>query len=174
MEQPLSQQAFQEDLSFENEDTLPGASWIAPEYHHFEKTRDWYLGFGIISATIAIISALMGNWVFAILVLVASFALALFAHRPPRAVQVHMGVGGIQIEKTVYEFKELDSFWVELEENREHPKIIFKSKKLWMPYIAIPLGNMDANDVADFLANFLPEVEMKEPLLQRIAEDFGF
>jgi hypothetical protein len=159
---------------YNNEVELPGATWNAYEYHHTEKSRDWFLGLGIIAATIAIISIIIGNWVFAIFILVAAFALALFAHRPPRIITIHLGMSGILVEKRLYEFKEIESFWVDVEENPAHPKIIFKSKKMFMPYILIPIGDMDPNDIADFLAELMPEVEHKEPLLHRLAEDFGF
>ncbi len=174
MEQTPSQEQYVDDLSFQNEDILPGATWHAPEYHHTEHTKDWFWGLGIVAATITIISFLLGNWLFGVLVIIAGFSLAMFAHRSPRIVTIHLGSSGIMIEKTLYDFSDIESFWVEVEENPSHPRIIFKSKHLFMPYILIPLGDMHPEEVADFLSAFLPEVELKEPLLQRIAEDFGF
>jgi hypothetical protein len=174
MEQTPLDQTYPEDHSLRNEEELPGATWTAPEYHHSEKTKDWYWGVCIISLTIVIISFIIGNWLFALLVLVATFTLVLFAHRPPKEITIHMGSTGIIIEKTLYEYEDLESFWVDTEENPAHPKILFKSKKVFMPFIIVPLGDLDPNDVADFLIDYLPEEKHKEPLLQRLAEDFGF
>jgi hypothetical protein len=149
------------------------ATWQALEYHHAEKSRDWYWGLGLISITVAIISFILGNVLFGIFVLLASVTLAIFAHRPPRTITIHMGTAGILVEKTLYVYKDMESFWIELEENPAHPKILFKSKKFFMPYIIVPLGDAHPDDVGDFLAQFLPEVEHKEPLLQRLLEDVG-
>lgn len=164
----------EEEIAHEEIVEEPGATWQALEYHHKEKTRDWFLGLAMITITIAVISVLLGDSLFAIVILLSGFALALVAQRPPRTITIQMGTRGILIDKSLFLYNELDAFWIEVEENPAHPKILFKSKRLLMPYVIAPLGDMDPNEIGDFLAHFLPEIEQKEPLLQRLLEDFGF
>ena len=159
---------------FHPEDGIePTATWEAPEYHHAPKTKDWYWGLGIITVTILILSFLLGDILFGIFTIIAAFTLAIFAHQPPRMVKVEMNRHGLTFGRTHYPYSELESYWVDVVENPAHPKILFKSKRTFMPYIAIPLGDMHPGDIAEYLFNFLPEVEHKEPLLMRLLEDFG-
>jgi hypothetical protein len=148
--------------------------WETTEYYHSPKSKDWYWGLSMITVTILIISFLLGDGLFGIFTLIAAFTLALFAHQPPRLVTVELTTKGIALSKTFYPYSEMESFWVDIIENPNHPKILFKSKRLLMPFIAIPLGNMHPDDIADFLIDYLPEVHHKEPLLMRLLEDFGF
>ncbi|MCC2630363.1 MAG: protein of unknown function with transrane region [Candidatus Paceibacter sp.] len=152
----------------------PGATWEAPEYHHTHKTTDWYWGLAIITITVVIISILLGDVLFALFLLLASFTMSIFAHRLPRTVKIEMNTRGIKLDRIMYFYKDIESFWIELDENIYHPKIILKSKRLFMPLIAVPLGDMNPDDVGDFLAQFLKEEEIKEPILQRLLEDVGF
>lgn len=172
MHMELDPHKVSEDIAHEEIVEQPGATWQAPEYHHTPKTADWFWGVAIVSITIAIISALIGDVLFGIFVVLAAFTMAIFAHRPPRTVTVQMGTRGILVEKKLYLYNEIESFWIELEERQ--PKILFKSKRFWMPYILVPLGDMHPDDIGDFLLHFLPETEHKEPLLQRLLEDVGF
>ncbi len=157
-----------------DEDEVVSEKWETPEYYYSPKSKDWYWGLAIIAVTIAIVSFLTGDALFGVFTLIAAFTLALFAHQPPRVVAVELSARGVALGKTFYPYTELESYWVDIEENPNHPKILFKSKRLLMPYIAIPLGNMHPDDVADYLIHFLPEVHHKEPLLMRLLEDFGF
>jgi hypothetical protein len=43
-----------------------------------------------------------------------------------------------------------------------------------MPLIIIPLGNQDPDEVRNFIANYLVEKELFEPLSHKILESFGF
>ena len=157
-----------------DESDLLSEKWETPEYHHSPKSKDWYWGLAMITITIVIVSILLGDGLFGVFTLIAAFTLALFAHQPPRLVSVDLSAKGIALGKTFYPYSEMESFWVDIVENPNHPKILFKSKRLLMPYIAIPIGNMHPDDIADFLIHFLPEVEHKEPLLMRLLEDLGF
>jgi hypothetical protein len=152
----------------------PGASWEADEYFHSHKSSDWYWGLAIITVTIFIICILLGDYLFGIFILLAAFTMAVFAHRPPRSINVEINTQGIRVEKTFYPYKNIESFWIELDENIYHPHIIIKIKRLFLPLVSVPLGDMDPDDIGDFLAQFIHEEEIKEPLLQRLLEDVGF
>jgi hypothetical protein len=147
-------------------------SWEAPEYHHHMKTRDWYWTLAMVSGTIAIISILLGDFLFALFIILAAITLAIVSRRPPRMITIHVGNAGILVDKTLYLYKDIESFWIDLEEREQ--KILLKSKHFFMPYIVVPLAGMDHDVIGDYLAEHLPEIEQKEPLLQRLLEDFGF
>ncbi|HEY1037633.1 MAG TPA: hypothetical protein VGE62_03550 [Candidatus Paceibacterota bacterium] len=149
--------------------------WETHEYFFQEKTSDWYWAVGIIAVSIAILSVIFGDALFALLIIVAAFALSLFASRRPEIVRFEVSKKGVMIDRTLYPYATLDSFWVE--DNRHvngHSKLIIKSRKAMVPLIAIPLDGTDPDDVRDFLLENLLEDHHPEPLGQKVLEYFGF
>ncbi len=147
-------------------------SWETVEYFHTEKTADWYWIVGIVTVSIAIISIILNNVIFAILILVSSFTLALFASRRPHVIAVELNEGGIMINKTLYPYSSLESFWVETREF--HPRILIKSKKLVMHLITIFIEEVKPDEVQTFLSQYLPEEEHREPFLEKVLLYLGF
>jgi len=151
---------------------VDGFSWEAPEYFHRQKTADWFWSFGIVTVTLIVISVVYANILFAIFIGIAALTLAIFAHRTPRNVEVTISPRGVTLEKTLYHYTQLESFWIR--ENDPHPKILIKSKKILMPYIVIPLGDIHPEDVRDYLIQFMEEEEQHESISQQVIEYLGF
>ncbi len=149
-------------------------SWNTIEYLHQEKTTDWYWIVGIVALSIAIIATIMNNIIFAILILISSFTLALFASKKPLEVEVDVDDMGVRIGKTLYPYRNLDSFWVETRENND--RILLKSKKLFMPLIIIFIEETQVRpgDVRALLLKHLPEEEHSEPFLEKLLVYLGF
>ena len=147
-------------------------SWQAPEYIYKEKTADWYWIVSIITLSIAIISIILNNLIFAILIIVSSFTLSLFAGRKPGLISVEINRLGLSVGKTRYSYDALDSFWIETREI--YPKIILKSKKTWMPYITVLIRETDSEQIRRKLLEHLPEEEHTEPFLEKLLIYFGF
>ena len=147
--------------------------WDAHEYEHKERSPDWFWAVGIISVSVAIASVIFGNIIFGILVLISTFALALFINRPPSTLRVAVDEKGITRGKVRYPYQTLQSFWIDTE--HPHKKIILRSEKLFMPLIIVPLGNeVDTEQLHENLSNFLPEEFHSLPLIERILEYLGF
>ena len=148
-------------------------SWSAPEYKRKEKTADWYWAVILISFAIVVTSIITHNILFAILIVISTAILMSFSITAPKIIQININQKGVAIEKEMYPFATLESFWVE-SQDEENLKIILKSKKLIMPLITIPLEEHRHLDVREFLLQYLPEVEMHEPLSQKLMEKLGF
>jgi hypothetical protein len=149
-------------------------SWTTIEYLHSHKTTDWYWIVGAVAVSIAIISIIFNNIIFAILILVAAFTLAMFASRPPQEIPVEISGAGILVNRTLYPYTELDSFWIEL--NEVHPKMIIKSKRLLMHYIVVFLDPSEASpeEVHGMLSRYLREEHHSEPFLEKLLVYLGF
>jgi len=161
--------------SVENELESSGENflrWEAHEYFHTEKTVDWYWAVGIISVSIAVVAIILNNVIFGILVILGAFTLSIFASKRPDLAQIELNDKGIILHKYYYPYPSLESFWVE--ENDNHPKILIKSKKTFLPLINIPLGETSGENVRNFLLNHLNEKEYMEPLLTKVMEYLGF
>lgn len=141
-------------------------TWQAPEYAHEEKTQDWYWVVGIIAAGVAVTSLIFGNFVFAILVIVAAFVLCLFAARKPRTITVEVNHRGVKIEEAFYPFRSLLSFWIE-DEHRHGSRLILRSNRTVAPYIILPApqDREDLEQLREILEDKLSLEEYKENFL---------
>ena len=147
-------------------------SWETIEYLHKEKTTDWYWIVAIVTISIALISIILNNVIFAILIIVSSFTLSLFASKKPRVITVDIDDTGVGVGDTHYPYKELTSFWIETRD--AYPRILFKSKKVLMPFIVVLIENVEPETIHEFLLQYLPEEEHSEPLLEKLLLYFGF
>lgn len=151
----------------------PLIEWNTHEHSYNRKTSDWYWAVGIIAVTAAILAFIFGNVLFGILILVASFALCLFAARVPHEIHCEINDRGIVIDNVMYPFVSLDSFWIAWDHGA-YPKIILKSRKAVMPFIYVPIDEVDPEHVREILLNYIAETEHSEPLGHHIFTRLGF
>ncbi len=149
--------------------------WETYEYYFQEKTSDWYWSVGIVGVSISILCAMFSSVMFALLIFLSTFALTLFASKQPNIIRFEVSKKGVMIGNTLYPFGTLDSFWVEDNRHVGHPsKLIIKSRKMVVPLIAIPLDQINPEDIRDFLLDHLLEDHHLEPLGQKFLEYLGF
>lgn len=149
--------------------------WETEEYYFQEKTSDWYWAVGIIGISVSILAIIFSNALFALLILLGTFSLALFGSKKPNVVKFEVSKKGLMIGNTLYPFGTLDSFWVEDNRHVGTPsKLIVKSRKIFVPIIAIPLDEINPEEIRDFLMDHLLESHHAEPLGQKVLEYFGF
>lgn len=153
----------------------PPFIWEAHEYFFREKTSDWYWAVGIVTLCVSVLSMIFGNVLFGLIVLIGGFILSIFAARRPNLIRFELNKSGILINKRLYPFSALESFFVE--DNRHHDmqsKLLLKSQRLVVPLIVVPLEGIDPEDIRDFLLDHLLEEHHTEPLGQKIMEGLGF
>jgi hypothetical protein len=126
-----------------------------------------------MSLAIIVTSFMMHNVFFAVLILISTIILISFSITAPRFVEISINQKGIKVDKDLYSFASLDSFWVE-STDEENPKILLKSKKLIMPLIVIPIEEYNPLDIREFLLKYLPENEMTESVSQKVMDRLGF
>ncbi|MFA5838749.1 MAG: hypothetical protein WC849_02330 [Candidatus Paceibacterota bacterium] len=143
--------------------------WSAEEFEYSEKSVDWFWAVGVVSVGFAVLSIFLGNLLFALLIIISAFALSMQAVRKPKVINFEINDEGIIIDKKLYIYNTLESFWVI---NKE--KIIIKSKKAVVPFLIIPLQNMNPRSVREYLLKNLKEEEMSEPFGQVVMEKLGF
>ena len=146
--------------------------WQAFEYSHREKSSDWFWAVGIIAVASAATAIIFNNILFALLILVGVFTVCLYAARKPLRVNFEINEKGILVGKVEYPYSSLESFWVE--ENIGAPKLLVKSNKVIMPFIVLPIEEVEPVNVREYLSAYLREEEHQEPLLQHLLEYLGF
>lgn len=154
-------------------EVVRAVTWEAPEHHHVEKGSDWFWVVGIIVVAGAIAAILFGNFLLALLVVVAGVTFSLVALRRPRVVPFAVTSRGVRIDETFYPYAILDSFCID-EENYPEPRLLVKSRKFYSPLLVLPLPEEYVDDIDDILGERLPEDELEEPIFNVLLESFGF
>ena len=146
--------------------------WQAYEHEHIERGRDWYWALGIIAICAALISALFGNSLFGILILVAAATLGLLAKTTPALTEFELTERGIRVGDVLHRYEEVISFWVE--EHDVNPPILLVDTVKWLsPNLVIPIEGVDPREVRAFLSERAEEIPMKESAAHKILEFFG-
>ena len=143
--------------------------WKTLEFEYKEKSADWYWTFGIVAVAGTLISIILGNILFAILIIIATFTIALYASKHPKLIDFEISTRGVRAGHILHPFNTLESFWIE-EEQEKSLKLLLMSKKTFALHIIIPLTNAPAHDIREYLSHKLPEVEQHESFTERIME----
>jgi hypothetical protein len=153
--------------------------WEGYHYQHFEKDADWKWSVTIISVTISIISFMFANITFAILILIATFALLMHALQTPRILRFEINTTGVRIDQEKWSFSKMHAFWIE--DNRAHhipSRILFQTDGIIDTLLVLPLpietDGTDIHDIHEELVKILPEKELNESLVQKMLEYAGF
>ncbi len=147
--------------------------WEAPEHHHIEKSGDWYWALGIIAIVAAVIAVLLGNVLFAILILLASVLMAFVSMRGPAVIPFSISKRGVRVDDKLYPYPTLASFCID-EEDPRGPQLLIRAAGALVPLIIIPLPEEAVDEIDEILAERLPEEHLEESLAHRLLEFFGF
>ncbi len=153
-------------------------SWQASEHEHREHGADWYWAIGVITISLAVAFFIVGNIFLSIIIVLGVGLLLIHTKTPPRLLECGISRRGIRVDKKLYPWESLESFWV-LEEGHHgeahsYAKILLISKKPLMPLIVIPLDTDLVEEVHEALTQVLHEEPQVEPLPDRIMRKLGF
>ena len=155
------------------DETLQAISWEAPEHHHVDKSSDWFWVLGILAACGAVAAFFFGNYLFALVILLAAGTMALRSVKPPRGVPFMVGKKGVRAGERLFPYSSLESFHVD-EEDERGPQLLLRSKSMYSPLIVMPIPEEHVDEIEELLSTRLQEEELREPLGHKLLEMFGF
>lgn len=153
--------------------STPLITWEAPEHHHIEKSTDWYWILGIVAIAGSIVSIILGNILFGILILLAAATMVLVARKEPRMISFEVSMNGVRVDRDFYPFSSLESYAI-ITRDSEEPQLLLKSKHFFMTLIIVPVPDEFVEDVDWIIRSRLPGEQLSEPISHRILEFFGF
>ncbi|PIU75186.1 MAG: hypothetical protein COS76_02080 [Candidatus Portnoybacteria bacterium CG06_land_8_20_14_3_00_39_12] len=133
----------------------------------------WIVGLVVAGLACLIISFWQKNFILAILTILILFVIFQFNRKDNSTHIFSVSDQGIQINKKLYPYQFLKSFWIFYEPNGIQ-ELSIESKKTIVPLVKIPLYNQDPNEIRKFLLRYLPEKEQEESLIDIIAHRLGF
>jgi len=146
--------------------------WSAYEHEHIVRGGDWYWALGIVTISVAITSILLGDFFFAIVVIIAAVTIALLAKSPPELARFEISDRGVRINGVLHRYDHIISFWVE-DEHDGRPMLLIDTKKWLSPNLILPIEQVDPRSIRSYLRGRVEEVPMKEPMAHKILEFFG-
>lgn len=146
--------------------------WTAREHEPSDRDRSWYVALAITAVSLALVSMLLNNFFFSILIVVAALTLALHAQGEPPFTEFKITRRGIGVGQHLHLYEECIAFWVE-DQNVDPPLLLVDTTQWLSPNLVIPLVGIDPTTVRSVLAQKMEERPMKEPLAHKILESFG-
>ncbi|HEX8946628.1 MAG TPA: hypothetical protein VF829_00210 [Candidatus Paceibacterota bacterium] len=147
----------------------PRFEWNAKEHEFDDKPAEWYWGLGIVAASGVIASILFGNYLLALVLITAAFAIALQAAKEPRAHYIALSEDGLIIEHRLYPFDLMRSFsMLEYIDAAKPPVLSIKTHSLLAPHLMIPLDGVDADAVYAFMFAYVEEDEHRETFVDHL------
>lgn len=150
----------------------PLLSWSAPEHRNEIPTANTKLALGAGAFALLGYAVYSQNYLFAVVILLFSFVWHAYAHRPGRIVDFMITARGVTIQNRLYEFQDLQSFWIFFDPPRAQT-LSLESKKTLMPFLKIPLGKTSPNKLREILVKFIPEKKQEETLTEILSRRFG-
>lgn len=147
-------------------------SWETYEYEPRKKGKDWYLVTSILTLAIAGVFIIFGNLLLGLLIVFGIGGLLLFSMKEPPKIRCEINQRGIVIDDRLYLYEDLDAFGVD--DDDEPAKLILRSRKLLMPYIIIPLYDVNIHTIETLLYRHIDQEELFEPILEKLFDRLGF
>lgn len=148
-------------------------SWRAPEYTKYPTNINTLIIFAIVDFLIIFLAIITRNILMAVLFFLIGIVVYIYNQKEPKEINFAITPRGIAIDKILYSYQELASFWI----NYTPPtfkELIIRHKKKFLPLTKIPLANQNPNIIRNRLLEFLPEKEEEESLIDIITRLLKF
>lgn len=147
--------------------------WEAMSHQHEHKPKEWYVAIIIIAIALTGAALFTKNFLFAVFILLAIFALFLEASRKPHIIHCAILDRGIRVGDRFYPYHRLLSFWIH--DTKKDDELFLSTGRLAMPLVSIPLPqDIDQYEMRDILREVLPEVPHEKNLIDHITLFLGF
>lgn len=155
--------------------TEPFLEWESYSNVPIERTDDWFWALGAITVFSMIISLFFGNILLALIIGLGTFSLYYHERRPTDTkLLVKINKKGVQLNKELFTYEKINSFWVE-EENEEKPaRLILHYRRLFVPNIHIPIIGYEPEQVRQTMLEYGEEEKHVETFSEVIFDTLGF
>jgi len=147
-------------------------SWQADEPESQNKNFLWFGIAGLFILAIVIFAIFSKSALMALLFILIGAVLYLSGFRKPQTLKCSITKTGIVLQKRIYNWTDLESFWIFYDSPRIKLMSI-KSKKTLMPYLTMPLASENPAQIRKILLKYLPEKEQEESLIDNIGKKLG-
>jgi hypothetical protein len=152
---------------------LPQIEWKAPEFPNRKKSKSWFIIPALITIAVGVFALITENLLFLIVIVLGFFVFYIYANKEPRIIKFKINEKGIETAGSLHDFDSLRSFWI-FYNPPEQKELSLRSRKIFIPYIRIPLGDENPNEIRKFLLKYLPEKRHRESIIDIWMQGAGF
>ena len=147
--------------------------WTVKEYDQHDREKGWYLIAGILGVAFVSYSIIVGNYLFALIIVL--FVIILFMQDMVAPIDVDFVITntGIVIGGKYYRYSELKNFWI-IYNPPMVKNLYFSTESLVKHRLQVPLLDYDPRPIRQYLNQFLEEdlEQEEEPLSDRVGRMF--
>ncbi len=132
-------------------------SWKVPEYEKHKRSKKWYIGAGIIAFIFFIFAIITFNYLFAFIVIIASFIIILYDAHEPNLVDFAITPEGLIVGRRFYDYDEIKNFSIVYKPRLGVKNIYFEFKNFLRHRLTIPLQDQNPVEIRKILLKYLPE-----------------
>ena len=132
-------------------------SWPVPEYDKHEKGGGWYIFYSLIAFLLILYSFLSGNFLFAVIIIIAAIVIVLRDGQEPDFVKISLTEEGIMVGRKFYDYDEFKNFSIVYKPKQEIKNLYFEFNNSLKPRLSIPLKKMNPLLIRKNLLRYLPE-----------------
>ncbi|PIX62463.1 hypothetical protein CO057_01875 [Candidatus Uhrbacteria bacterium CG_4_9_14_0_2_um_filter_41_50] len=125
-------------------------SWETWESTPHERSRSWFIIASIIGAVLLVYAIAIGNYLFAVIVLMMGIILLINNLKHPDRLHVHVTDAGIVVGHHFYDFKDIKDFSI-IYEPPEIKILYVDFNSVLEPLLVLPLDDVDPNEVREAL-----------------------
>lgn len=161
------------------------ASWSVPEYQHYHRSKQWYLGAAIAAAVLLFFSFFSvrlfppfffyePKYLFIIVIVLVALVIIMTDGREPDYVGFGITDDGIVIGRRFFDYDEIRNFSIIYKPQQGVRRLYFEFHSPLKPRLSIPLTDVNPLKIRDFLLNYLEEdlTRETEPLSEQFSRRF--
>ena len=148
-------------------------SWSGPLTYHEPDMRLVWVVTVILFALAALAQIYQRNVITTVFFGLLGVMILVQTKKKPVIGQVEIGPLGVKINEQIHGYRDLKSFWVDYQPHRGIKELSLQSRKWYLPYIKIPIGDQNPIKIRAFLIGFIPEIEHQETLADALGRRLG-
>ncbi len=131
--------------------------WKIPEHDKHDRSKSWYIIASTVVILLLIYSFWTANFLFAVIIIVASLVTILHDGREPKMVHFSITDEGIIIGRKFYDFDEISDFSVVYKPKQGVKNLYFEFKSAIKHRLSVPLLDMNPLLIRENLLKYLKE-----------------
>lgn len=146
-------------------------NWEVPEFQKQERSRTWYIIAGLIAFLMIFFSFFSlnfrplsinympgnSNFMFALIIVLFIIIMIITESREAKMVKVKLDGEGLELGNKFYDYDKIKNFCVLYKPKEGLKNLYFELKNVTHFRISLPLNDLDALEVRNFLKRFLDE-----------------
>lgn len=135
--------------------------WAIQEYNQHERGAMWYIIFGTLAVLLIAYAIFSGNFLFALIIILAAVIIFLQSHQAPPLVPFRITELGVAVGSRFYPYTELKDFYL-IYQPPAVKTLFIVPQQVYRPMLRIPLLDKNPVEIRHTLREFLPEDTEKE------------